>query len=148
VSCKEVSKAARQLDVDLGALTAAREQKRPVAYQWGLGVQTPPKLQSFDKAEPNSQFRGKYIRNNVIRIRVSLTCKLREPLTRGKRAQIPVLSPLYPKLNLLNPPKKKNPGYATEKDCGCMWKETEEKYTVGSGRVCTALQVVLGGQTR
>jgi hypothetical protein len=26
------------------------------------GVQTPPKLfQSFDKAEPNSQFRGKYI---------------------------------------------------------------------------------------
>jgi hypothetical protein len=27
-------------------------------------VQTPPKFRSFDKAEPNSQFRGKYIRNN------------------------------------------------------------------------------------
>jgi hypothetical protein len=24
----------------------------------------------FDKAEPNSQFHGKYIRNNLIRIRV------------------------------------------------------------------------------
>jgi hypothetical protein len=30
----------------------------------------------FDKAEPNSQFRGKYIRNNLIRIRVSLIYKL------------------------------------------------------------------------
>jgi hypothetical protein len=36
----------------------------------------PPKLRSFDKAEPNSQFRGKYIRNNLIRIRGSLICKL------------------------------------------------------------------------
>jgi hypothetical protein len=30
----------------------------------------------FDKAEPNSQFRGKYIRNNLITIRVSPICKL------------------------------------------------------------------------
>jgi hypothetical protein len=27
----------------------------------------PPKFQSFDKAKPNSQFCGKYIRNNLIR---------------------------------------------------------------------------------
>jgi hypothetical protein len=41
------------------------------------GVQLPPpKFRSFDKAEPNSQFREKYIRNNPIRIRVSLLCKL------------------------------------------------------------------------
>jgi hypothetical protein len=39
----------------------------------GLGGSTPhpPKFRSFGKAEPNSQFRGKYIRNNLIRIRVS-----------------------------------------------------------------------------
>jgi hypothetical protein len=36
----------------------------------------PPKVRSFDKAEQNSQFRGKYIRNNLIRKRVSLICKL------------------------------------------------------------------------
>jgi hypothetical protein len=53
-------------------------------YQWRiegvgeLGVQTPlpPKFRSFEKAEPNSQFRGKCIRNNLTRIRVSLICKL------------------------------------------------------------------------
>jgi hypothetical protein len=54
----------------------------PVTAQWrtegGLGVQPPPppKFQSFDKAEPNSQLRGKYIRNNLIRIRDSLICRL------------------------------------------------------------------------
>ena len=37
------------------------------------GVQTPPpKFRSFDKDEPNSQFRGKYIHNNLTRIRLSL----------------------------------------------------------------------------
>jgi hypothetical protein len=40
------------------------------------GFQTPPKFHTFDKGEPNSQFRGKYIHNNLIRIRVSLICKL------------------------------------------------------------------------
>jgi hypothetical protein len=35
-----------------------------------------PKFRSFAKAEPNSQFRGIYIRNNLIRIWVSLICKL------------------------------------------------------------------------
>jgi hypothetical protein len=50
--------------------------------QWrtegGLGGSTPPplKLRKFDKAEPNSHFRGKYICNNLIRIRISLICKL------------------------------------------------------------------------
>jgi hypothetical protein len=47
---------------------------RAVTYRGG--VQTPLKFRSFDKAGPNSQFRGKYIRNNLIRIRVSLICKL------------------------------------------------------------------------
>jgi hypothetical protein len=36
----------------------------------------PPKFRSFDKAEPNSHFRGKYIRNNLIRIRGSLIRKV------------------------------------------------------------------------
>jgi hypothetical protein len=34
------------------------------------------KFRSFDKAEPNSQLLGKYIRHNPIRIRVSSICKL------------------------------------------------------------------------
>jgi hypothetical protein len=38
-----------------------------VAYREGLGVQPPsPKFRSFDKAEPNSQFRGKYIRKCLV----------------------------------------------------------------------------------
>ena len=38
-----------------------------------FGVFKPrPKFRSFDKAEPNFQFRGKYIRNNLTRIRLSL----------------------------------------------------------------------------
>jgi hypothetical protein len=40
----------------------------------GGGVQ-PPKIRSFGKAGPNSQFRGIYICNNLIRIRVSLIYK-------------------------------------------------------------------------
>jgi hypothetical protein len=53
---------------------------RAVAYRGGrgLGGPKPPNLRTFDKAEPNSQFRGKYIRDNLIRIRVSLICKLSE----------------------------------------------------------------------
>jgi hypothetical protein len=53
-----------------------------VLNQWrtegGLGGgSTPsPKFRSFDKAELNVQFRGKYIHNNLIRIQVSLICKL------------------------------------------------------------------------
>jgi hypothetical protein len=43
-----------------------------VAYRGGWGFNPPPKFRSFYKAEPNSLFRGKYIRNKLIRIRVSL----------------------------------------------------------------------------
>jgi hypothetical protein len=41
---------------------------------------------SFDKAEPNSQFRGKYISNNLTRIRVSLICILSGTLDQGATA--------------------------------------------------------------
>jgi hypothetical protein len=53
------------------------------SHQWRTegggfgGVQPPPpKFRGLAKAEPNSQFRGIYIRNNLIRIWVSLICKL------------------------------------------------------------------------
>jgi hypothetical protein len=36
----------------------------------GVGSTPPTNFRSFDKAEPNSVFRGKYIRNNIIRIQV------------------------------------------------------------------------------
>ena len=39
---------------------------------WGVQTPPPPKFRSFGKAELNSQFRGKYIRNNLTRIRLSL----------------------------------------------------------------------------
>jgi hypothetical protein len=39
---------------------------------WFGGFKPHPKFRSFDKAGPNSQCRGKYIHNNLIRIRVSL----------------------------------------------------------------------------
>jgi hypothetical protein len=50
----------------------------PVAYRGAMGGSNPPpaKFRPFDKSEPNSQYRGKYIRNNLIRIRVSLIYKL------------------------------------------------------------------------
>jgi hypothetical protein len=43
---------------------------------WGVQTPPPPKFRSFDKAEPNSQFCGKYIHNNLMQIRVSLIQKL------------------------------------------------------------------------
>jgi hypothetical protein len=50
----------------------------------GLGGSTPlPKFRSFAKAEPNSQFRGIYLRNNLIRIWVSFICKLSGTLDYG-----------------------------------------------------------------
>jgi hypothetical protein len=36
----------------------------------------PPKFRSFAKAEPNSQFHGICIHNNLISIRISLICRL------------------------------------------------------------------------
>jgi hypothetical protein len=53
--------------------------KQDYTHQWRTegGVEPPPpKFLSFDKAEPNSQFRGKYVHNNLIRIQVSLICNL------------------------------------------------------------------------
>jgi hypothetical protein len=49
-------------------------KRLPMSYRAGVGeVQPPPpKFLSFDKAEPNSQFCGKYIRNHLIRKQVSL----------------------------------------------------------------------------
>jgi hypothetical protein len=43
---------------------------------WVVQPPPPPKFRGFDKAAPNSQFGGKYIRNNLIRIRTSPICKL------------------------------------------------------------------------
>jgi hypothetical protein len=45
-------------------------------YMFSGSSSPPPKCQSVVKAVPNSLFRGKYIYNNLIRIRVSLICKL------------------------------------------------------------------------
>lgn len=42
----------------------------------GSGFKSPPKFRIFNKAEQNSQFRGKIIRNHLIRIRVLLIFKL------------------------------------------------------------------------
>jgi hypothetical protein len=59
--------------------TSVHTGLNPVAYRGGLAGSTPPpplKFRSFAKAEPNSQFRGIYIRNNLIRIWVSFICKL------------------------------------------------------------------------
>jgi hypothetical protein len=65
----------------------------------------PPKFRSFDKAEPNFQFRGKYIHNNLIRIWVSLILQIeRNPWLGGYCPHIPVLSALCPQLNLLSTP--------------------------------------------
>jgi hypothetical protein len=51
-----------------------------VAYRRGGGggrsSNPTPIFRSFAKAEPNSQFHGIYIRNNLIRIWVSFICKL------------------------------------------------------------------------
>jgi hypothetical protein len=73
---------------------------RTVAYLGrgggGLGVQ-PPIFRYCDNAEPNSQFRGIYIRNNLIRIRGSLIYKLSGTPDWGATAP----RSLSPQLNLL-----------------------------------------------
>ena len=50
------------------------DQWRTEGGVWGVQPTPPPssKFRSFDEAEPNSQFRRKYIRNNLTRIRLSL----------------------------------------------------------------------------
>jgi hypothetical protein len=84
-----------------------------VAYRGGgLGCSTPPKFQSFDKAEPNFLFRGKYIRNNLKGIRVSLICKLS-----GTAPDHRFLCPLSSIEFVEPPPREKIPGYATACTC-------------------------------
>jgi hypothetical protein len=53
----------------------SNKQWRTVGGFWG-STPPPPKLRSFYKANLNSQFLEKYIRNYVIRTRISLICKL------------------------------------------------------------------------
>jgi hypothetical protein len=59
-------------------------------YWGGAWFKAPPpkKRSSFDNAGPNSQFHGKYISNNLIRIQVSLICKWVGPPARGYSHQI------------------------------------------------------------
>jgi hypothetical protein len=82
-----------------------------MAYRGG-STPPPTKCRSFDKAEPNSQFCGKYIRNNLIRIWLSLICKLSGPLTSGLPPPHPrSLCPLSSN-EFVETPQKKIPGYA------------------------------------
>jgi hypothetical protein len=78
----------------------------PVAYRGGFGgfKPPPPKFQSFDKSEPNSQFLGKYIRNTYNNTGFTHLQIERNPWLGGYRPQIPVFSALCPQLNLLNAP--------------------------------------------
>jgi hypothetical protein len=93
-------------------------------------VQNPStKFQSFDKDEPNSQFRGKYIRNNLTRIRISLIWKLSGTLSRGLPPPDPrSLCPLSSTDFVEHPPPLKNPGYATanNRGNGCAKTDTSQ----------------------
>jgi len=46
---------------------------------------------------------------------------LHNPRLKGYRLQIPVLSVLFPQLNLLTPPTNKIPWYATVGQCHSIW---------------------------
>jgi hypothetical protein len=99
---------------------------------WGFKP-PPPKFWSFDKAQPNSQFPGKYIQNNPIRIRVSFICKLSGTPDWGATAP---KSPFFvpPVLNWIcctpPPPPNKIPGYATDmhlrRCCEDLWALTAQ----------------------
>jgi hypothetical protein len=81
-----------------------------VAYRGRFGGLTPPQFRSFDKAEPNFQFRGKYIHNNLIRNGFHSFANWVEPLTRGLPPPDPrSLCPLS-STNFVEPPspRKKN----------------------------------------
>jgi hypothetical protein len=82
------------------------------------GSKPPPPLRSFDKAEPNSQFHGKYIHNNLIRIRVSLFCKLSGTPDYGFKPPYPrSLYPLFSTEFVEKTPLIKISGYATDANC-------------------------------
>jgi hypothetical protein len=78
-------------------------------------VKPPQKFRSFDKVETNSQFRGKYIRNNLIRIRVSLICKLSRTPNLGAAAPRSPFSLPLSSTEFVEPPPPPNKitGYAT-----------------------------------
>jgi hypothetical protein len=81
-------------------------QLAAVAY-WG-GFKLPLKFRSFDKAEPNFQFRGIYIRNSVNGIWVSFICKLSGTPDKGATAPSSLFSlcPLS-STEFVEPPQKK-----------------------------------------
>jgi hypothetical protein len=62
------------------------KEYKPVAYWGGESYTHPSKFRSFDKVDTNSQFRGKYICDSLIRIQVSLVYKLSG--TPGKGATV------------------------------------------------------------
>jgi hypothetical protein len=64
--------------LDFGWIDVYNQWRTEGEGGWGVQTPHPPKFWSFYKAEPNSLFCGKYIRNNIIRIRVSLICKVSE----------------------------------------------------------------------
>jgi hypothetical protein len=79
----------------------------------GFGGSNPPpspKFRSFDKGEPNSLSRRKYIRNNLIIIRVSLICKLSGTPDEGISS---VFCPMSSSEFVEPPPSEKFPRYAT-----------------------------------
>jgi hypothetical protein len=102
-----------------------------VPRERGLGGSNPPrKFRSFAKPEPNSQFRGIYIRNNLIRIWVSFICKLSvEPLTRGlpppdPRSVCPLSLTEFVEPPWRNPPPEKIPRYATDDHLRSCYEES------------------------
>jgi hypothetical protein len=86
---------------------------KTVAYR---GVNPLPKFRSFDKAEPNSQFRGNHIRNNLKWIRGFTQLHIeRNPWLGGYRPHTPVLTALNwiccnppPPTKFLGTPLRKN----------------------------------------
>jgi hypothetical protein len=86
------------------------------------GVISPrPKFRSFDKAELNSQFYGKYIVNNRIRICVSLICKLSGSLTRGLLPPDPHSLCLLSSAEFVEPPQTKFLGMPLYSGSLCNW---------------------------
>jgi hypothetical protein len=89
----------------------------------------------FDKVEPNFQFRGNYINNNLIRIRVSFICKLSGTPDYGTTAPRSPFS-LPSVLNWIcwntpHPHPRKNPGYALARGlCYGQILRPEESYWV------------------